>query len=130
MKSSYKEEIAKALAARDNVSDFLEYNPVLFPYSLFKPRGHYTRNEELKRYFRAMMWLQSAPFCLDNDKQFKRAILSASVMVNGTHAGNDILANYRAILEPVSFIIGLPDNVSFLQLAELIKKENIPWKIC
>lgn len=32
-------------------------------YSLFTPRGHYTRSEELQRYFRALSWL-SQPFSL------------------------------------------------------------------
>lgn len=30
-------------------------------YTQFKPRGHYTKNERLKSYFRAMMWLREAP---------------------------------------------------------------------
>ncbi|RLN55533.1 hypothetical protein BBJ28_00002767 [Nothophytophthora sp. Chile5] len=31
-------------------------------FSQFKPRGHYTKSEELKRYFRAMMWLGTVDF--------------------------------------------------------------------
>ncbi len=30
---------------------------VKFDYSMMKPRGHYTKSEELSRYFRAMSWL-------------------------------------------------------------------------
>ncbi|HID07344.1 MAG TPA: DUF3160 domain-containing protein, partial [Armatimonadetes bacterium] len=30
--------------------------PYKFDYSQFRPRGHYTRNENLKRYFKGMMW--------------------------------------------------------------------------
>ncbi|RLN93150.1 hypothetical protein BBJ28_00013355 [Nothophytophthora sp. Chile5] len=31
-------------------------------FSQFKPRGHYAKSEELKRYFRAMMWLGTVDF--------------------------------------------------------------------
>jgi len=116
----YETEINNILAAKDNFSEFLDYKSVLFTYSLFKPRGHYSRSEKLENYFRAMMWLQTAPFCADKDLHLKKAILSASVIANQ----ESILANYKAIIEPVSFIIGLPDNVSILQLAQIIKKEG------
>ena len=53
---------------QDAQSALLE-TEVFFNYSLFKPRGNYTRNEVLKHYFRAMMWLQTAPFHADNDRQ-------------------------------------------------------------
>lgn len=116
----YKVETANILAAKDNTSDFLDYKVVEFPYSLFKPRGHYTRSDKMKRYFRSMMWLQTAPFCLDNDLHLKRAILSAATLSKQKSR----LADYKAIMEPVSFIIGLPDNVSFLQLAAIYNKGN------
>jgi hypothetical protein len=119
-KKFYQEELQHVREAKDENSTFLDFKEVFFPYSLFKPRGHYTRTESLKRYFRAMMWLQTAPFCLDNDLQFKRAILSADVL-----SKNPISAkNYKALLEPITFIIGEPDNVSFLDLSKNIKEGN------
>ena len=38
-------------------------------YSRYKPRGFYTRNDSLKRYFRAVSWLQSIPFRMNNDEE-------------------------------------------------------------
>jgi len=111
----YEEELAHIEAANDDFSKFLDYTNVEFPFSLYKPRGHYTRTESLKRYFKAMMWLQTAPFCLDNDKHLQRAALSASFMVE-----EDLNKKYRALMEPITFIIGEPDNVSFLDLANII----------
>lgn len=115
--SKYKEELENINTAADATSEFLNYDPVEFPYSLYKPRGHYTRNEELKRYFKAMMWLQTAPFCLDNDKHLQRAILSASVLASNEKS----MKNYKALMEPITFIIGEPDNVSFLDLTKVYK---------
>jgi hypothetical protein len=121
----YREEIKHISDASDALSDFLDYKDVRFPYSLFKPRGHYTRTEELKRYFRAMMWLQTAPFCLDNDTHLKRAVLNAEVLGNSRDKGDSTLIKYKGILEPVSFIIGEPDNVSFYQLVNKMKEERL-----
>ncbi|GAA4107337.1 DUF3160 domain-containing protein [Aquimarina addita] len=116
----FKEEIGHIEEAEDSVSDFLEYTDVQFPYSLFKPRGHYTRTKELQRYFKAMMWLQTAPFCLKNDTQLKRAILSASMIQNN----EETLKKYNAIMEPINFIIGEPDNVSFLDLVSMLEESD------
>ncbi|MEW7291205.1 DUF3160 domain-containing protein [Aquimarina sp. 2304DJ70-9] len=120
----YEEELTSINMAEDSPSIFLDYKQVAFPYSLFKPRGHYTRTDGLKRYFKAMMWLQTAPFCLDNDIHLKRAMINASVLANSPNFGEETLKKYNAIMEPINFIIGLPDNVSFLDLVQLIKNKE------
>lgn len=38
-------------------------------YSRFKPRGFYTRSERLRGYFRAVSWLQSIPFRVNQDEE-------------------------------------------------------------
>ncbi|MFC1586952.1 DUF3160 domain-containing protein [Planctomycetota bacterium] len=38
-------------------------------YTRFKPRGFYTSSQRLRNYFRALSWLQSIPFRLDNDDE-------------------------------------------------------------
>ena len=40
--------------------------PFMLDYSLFQPRGHYTRNDTLRRYFLAMMWYGTVPFPLED----------------------------------------------------------------
>ncbi|WP_298312429.1 DUF3160 domain-containing protein [uncultured Aquimarina sp.] len=121
----YETELTSIKNAEDSTSKFLEFEEVKFPYSLFKPRGHYTRTETLKRYFSAMMWLQSAPFCLNNDLQFKRALVNASVLGDSPNFQKETLQKYKAIMEPINFIIGQPDNVSFLDLVDLIEKKEL-----
>ncbi|MBN2521620.1 MAG: DUF3160 domain-containing protein [Bacteroidales bacterium] len=123
----FNQELSKVESQRDATSEFLDYRDVEFPYSLFKPRGHYTRSEKMKRYFRSMTWLQVVPFCLDNDLHLKRAIMSAVALVDPPAEIKEMPRDYKAIMDPVSFIIGMPDNVSFLQLAELIGEQK--WKM-
>lgn len=64
--TEYQEEIEHINKQEDNFSDFLSYKDAYFPYSLFKPRGHYTREPQLQAYFKAMMWLQTACFAGSN----------------------------------------------------------------
>lgn len=120
------QEIRNINNISDNFSEFLGYTEVYFPYSLFKPRGNYTRSEDLKKYFKSMMWLQIVPFCRDDEKEIKRAILLASVLNQGkSPEGIPLLSLYKNLFEPISFIIGEPDNLSVMDIAEYLSKEGI-----
>jgi hypothetical protein len=124
--ADFNNEIKNIDACEDAFSEYLDYTRVYFPYSLFKPRGNYTRTEELRKYFKAMIWLQVVPFCRDNEKQLTRAIFLASVLNKGkTSDGTSLLEVYHSLYEPISFIIGEPDNLSILDIAEFLKKEHI-----
>lgn len=122
----YLEEIAHIDKEEDNFSEFLSFTDAYFPYSLFKPRGHYTRKPELQAYFKAMMWLQTAPFCLDNKEHLQQTIFSA-ILLNTTKAeGNERLIDlYKSIYEPVAFLVGLPDNLSVMDVADFLGQERI-----
>ena len=103
-------------------SEFLEYTEALFmpkfSYPMFRPRGHYTRNETLKNYFRGMMWLQSVPFAADIEHQLKRALVMAQVI--GSNPA--LTKTYQSVAEPLDYLMGLPDNVTILQVyAEITK---------
>ena len=50
----FVDEISNINAFNDDFSDFLSFQNVYFPYSLFKPRGHYTRKAEMESYFKAI----------------------------------------------------------------------------
>lgn len=39
-------------------------------YSQYKPRGHYTRNENLKKYFKGMMWYGRMTFLMKGHEKF------------------------------------------------------------
>lgn len=116
------DEMSRIMAETDDFSDFIGgYEDIKFGYSLFRPRGHYTHGDTLGRYFRAMMWLQSVPFGTDSEQQMKRAMVMAKAV-----AGNaDTQAAYRRITEPITFLMGSPDNVTIMQLYDEIAKTGM-----
>ena len=123
--SAYKTEVDNATKAIDTPSGFLstDYD---FPYSLFKPRGHYSRKPEMQAYFRAMMWLQVAYLCRENDHQLKQCIFTASLL-NTTKSSKNVplMDVYASVFEPVAFLVGLPDNLSVMDIAQFLKNEKI-----
>jgi hypothetical protein len=75
-------------------------------YSLFAPRGHYTRTPELTRYFLAMSHLGSTPFRIDDQDALRRASLLASLL-----EGDARLADlWTSIYETTSFLVGTADD--------------------
>ena len=104
----------------DNFSDFLNYHEAYFMYSLFRPRGHYTRTPELRRYFKAMMWLQTAPFIADKPEQLLEAALIGQVLTSDKNAA----MLYKTLTEPITYLMGTPDNASITQVAELVQKQG------
>lgn len=59
-----EEEYQKILAANETSESKTVESTV--NYRQFKPRGHYTNSEELKNYFKAMMWYGYIPFALED----------------------------------------------------------------
>ncbi|MBR5036232.1 MAG: DUF3160 domain-containing protein, partial [Prevotella sp.] len=116
------DEMGKIANSQDGFSEFLDYRDVKFGYSLFRPRGHYTRNDTLGRYFRAMMWLQHVPFGTDKPQQLQNALILADEI-----GKNDALRNtYARLFEPMTFLFGQPDNLTILQVYDEMKKIGLP----
>lgn len=123
--TEYQEEIEHINKQEDNFSDFLSYKDAYFPYSLFKPRGHYTREPQLQAYFKAMMWLQTACFCREQQEQLKRSIFQAAVLC--TYKSIDqtpLIKLYQHIYTPLTFLMGEADNLSIFDIARILEKNN------
>lgn len=121
---SFNKEIENVNTAKDDFSSFLGYEMVPYPYSLYKTRGHYTRSETLTRYFKAMMWLQNVPYCADDNLQLQKAAFSSYLLVNGANTEGELFDLYQSLMDPITFLIGEPDNVSFKDLTEIIGNGN------
>ncbi len=115
------EELENSINSENAYSSFLGYINVKFAYALFKPRGHYTRSEQCQRYFRAMMWLQTVPFGTDVDEQMLRAALQAEIIGSDT----SLTKTYNSVFDPITFLMGEPDNVTILQVYDIMKKHGV-----
>ena len=123
-KKMVMEEITKAIDAENGYSDMLEYFPPeeMFGYSLFRPRGHYTRSKVCSRYFRGMMWLQTAHFGTNKPSKMKQIALIANVF----NQQPKLSAIYNKVSEPITYLMGTPDNVTIMQVANRIKEMGLP----
>ena len=111
------EEVKKSTTYEAGMSEFLGCKEIPFQYPLFRPRGHYTRNDTLKTYFHAMMWLQTVPFGTDVPSQLQNAIILADLV--GRDAQMQQL--YQQLFEPMTWLFGTPDNITIMQVYDLMK---------
>jgi hypothetical protein len=92
-------------------------------YSLFTPRGHYTLNAQLTRYFVAMSVLGQLPFCLPGTKfcegvePARMGILASRVLVGNP----DLVELWRQIYEPSAFLVGVADDYTPLEVEAAAK---------
>ncbi len=118
-KNDYNAENELIMKAEDDFSPSLELK-VKFPYSLFKPRGHYTRNETYKKYFRSMMWIETASFEFSDEKALKRSITMAYIF---SKIGQKERQGMKETDNTLSFLMGEPDNFSIVKLSDYISEK-------
>jgi Protein of unknown function (DUF3160) len=98
--------------------------PRRFDFSQFKPRGHYTRSEDLQRYFRAMMWMGRIDFRLietteDGTQVFWRRQLEAALGLRALM--NDVaLEDWRSVDTTITAFVGEHDYMHVLELDALL----------
>jgi hypothetical protein len=92
-------------------------------YGQYNPRGHYTRSEDLKRYFRAMMWYGRITFRLDNVDETRSALLMTQALgVAKTASGKDVRTLWANIYDPTTFFVGGADDLTFRDYAPLMEQ--------
>ena len=111
-------EYQQVMKSEDNMSEFLGYTNAQFAYSLFRPRGHYTRNDSLQRYFRTMMWLQAVPFQTDNLADMTKM----SILAEAIGKSPLLTKLYNDISEPLTWLMGRPDDVSIMQAWQIMQE--------
>ena len=113
------EEVEKVMRAENNFSNFMEdYKDIQFAYSLFRPRGHYTRNEALKHYFRGMMWLQAVPFGMNHKDEVLAAIQEACALKYAKD-------KYDKLDQLITYMMGPSDNLSLSQVLTEVEKSGL-----
>ena len=119
------EEVEHAVNAVDGPSRFMaDFKEIPFAYSLFRPRGHYTRNYVLEEYFRGMMWLQSVPFGMNHEDEVNAAVMIAYVMKNN----KSLRDKYEKFDNLITYLMGKPDNLSIQQVITEVEKAGMPME--
>ena len=100
-------------------------------YSQYIPRGHYTRSEKLKRYFKAMMWYGRISFLLRgsniiNEYDAEIATIQASLISTAlpTTVNSDELTVediWNRIYSVTSFFVGTSDDLTPFEYLDRIK---------
>lgn len=97
--------------------------PFELDYSQYTPRGHYTRNDELERYFKAMMWYGQVPFPAylgsgeRNEEQTLQALLMTYTLLSEDTKDFTL---WQSIYEPTSFYVGKSDDLNVLDYSKLL----------
>ncbi|NLI19147.1 MAG: DUF3160 domain-containing protein [Actinomycetales bacterium] len=102
-------------------------------YSMFTPRGHYTRSADLTRYFLGMSTLGQLGFCLpgtigapsgeETYDPMRLALLATRPLV----ADEDLLALWELIYEPTSFLVGVADDYRPHELGDAATAVSASW---
>lgn len=93
-------------------------------YSQFTPRGHYTRSDDLTRYFKAMMWYGQAPFPLyfeEPDRNIEQT-LQALLITYSIYSDKENFKKWESIYEPTNFFVGSSDDLGIYEYGELLFK--------
>ncbi len=107
-------------------------------YSQYKPRGHYTQSEKLKRYFKAMMWYgrmsflmkggtphcQYCDFLISEDDakiQTIQASLIATALPSVTIDDESLENIWTRIYKVTSFFVGTADDLTPYEYLDCIK---------
>lgn len=130
---AYMDRVQKEIQNIDEGTFFGEsgivHNEVDF--SQFKPRGHYTKNENLQRYFRGMMYYGLLPLRYDTEGGIDREMtLMALVMTKTVFADSDLFGLWEDIYEPTAFLVGDSDDLGFEDYGRLyfnIYGKDSPW---
>ncbi len=89
-------------------------------YSQYVPRGHYTKSEKLKRYFKAMMFAGRYPFFIDDDyKMLSKNALFLSTIIREDSVLRDLWFNINEI---VLYFVGPPDDLTPKEIYYIAQK--------
>jgi hypothetical protein len=103
-------------------------------YSQFQPRGHYTQNDTLRAYFKAMMWYGWTIFTMEQtlfDDLAQRHTLQALLLVQSIYTleidGQPLFDLWENIYQPTVFFVGRTDDpnlMNYKTIAEDVFGEN------
>ena len=110
MKNVSQEGVTKSVISGRNVD-----------FSQLKPRGHYTRSEELKKYFSGTMYFGQVGLFIENDgKPDEDSILQGLLLTHSIYKSPDILKTWEDLVEPIDFLVESADDLSIREYARTL----------
>jgi len=125
VKTDVEAELRLIEAQEGGVSPIFKYAE---DYSQYTPRGHYTRSEKLKNYFKAMMWhgrmsmlLQSDMISAeDQEKEAKIQTIQAFLISDHFDRDKELRDRWDRIYEVTAFYVGYSDDLGPYQYAKAL----------
>ncbi len=91
---------------------------VAIDYSRYKPRGFYDNSDQLKRYFRAVSWLQSIPFRIKNDEELLSILMLGNCIAHHRFSDCEKQTQLWDFFTSYGIFAGEPDDFSIINAAE------------
>lgn len=94
-------------------------------YTQYIPRGHYTKSEDLKAYFKSMMWYGRMTFRLKGRtpetgrEETRSAILLVYALQNAQVNGQPALQAWSDLYTPTVFFVGRSDDLTVIQYGDV-----------
>jgi hypothetical protein len=121
-----------------------EFSPIFIykeDYSQYVPRGHYTKSEKLKNYFKAMMWygrmtalIKGSPILAKGESECTGPMngiiseydaniqtLQASLIANKFSQSKDIQGRWSRMYAITSFFVGFSDDLGPYEYSAVLK---------
>ena len=90
-------------------------------YTQYIPRGHYDTSDDLKSYFKTMMWYGRLTFRLKDEGETRSAALITMALSQG-----DNYKSWAKIYEPTNFFVGKSDDITCDQYRTLLTQTYGP----
>jgi hypothetical protein len=91
-------------------------------YSQYIPRGHYTKSEELKAYFKSMIWYGRLNFRLIDEDETRMSLLIVRALRNTKVKGRPALEVWADLYNPTAFLVGRSDDLTVFDYLPLIEE--------
>jgi len=115
-----KREVSLIRARSENTSSPI--TGAMIDYSLFTPRGHYTRNPVLTRFFLGMSLMGQSAFLVREPAQVNMGVLASRVMSAQGLGDAQTEQLWTEIYEPTAFLVGTADDYTPFELVKTVEK--------
>ena len=115
---------AASAAAPSPIFPHLKYGE---DYTQYVPRGHYTKSDALKAYFKSMMWYGRMTFRLNDPEnpavgpdETRMALLLALAVRDAQTGSQSTLALWQLLYDPTAFLVGRSDDLTIEDYLKLM----------